>query len=207
MACSQCPLTLPYYNSAINQCQATDPTVNTTIVTCPTNYTYNSTTKQCVLTVTDSTLSQCPPSAPMWDTNKGACVTCQAGYTYNVGNKSCIPCADPANCGLVIVNKTCAYNYQWSNTTNSCQKCQLYQKYNNVTKICDNFCKPGEVYDSTFDICSGTVSNCPIGLVFDTNKMLCVCPQGANFKYNPDTDTCSSFCTATQQYNYLTQNC
>jgi hypothetical protein len=98
----------------------------------------------------------------------------------------CMPCPDPTACGVAVPqNTTCSYNYQWSYVTNSCQKCQIYQKYNNSTNQCDNFCQIGEVYNSNLDICSGTISNCPVGLVFDVNQLLCYCGEGPNYKYYP----------------------
>jgi hypothetical protein len=102
---------------------------------------------------------------------------------------------------------TCPYNYEWSTMTGSCQKCQPYQKYNTVTQKCDNFCQLGEVYNSNLGICSGTISNCPVGLVFDVNQMLCYCEQGPNFKYYPELEQCLVFCPTGQLYNYLTQVC
>lgn len=88
-----------------------------------------------------------------------------------------------------------------------CIKCLPYQKYNTQTKRCDNFCHTDQVYNSNYDICSGTVSKCPLGLLFNQQKLRCECSQGANYKYDSNNFTCTQFCKTNEYYDYLDQKC
>lgn len=101
MACSECPTNKPYFNSQTNQCQKNP--IQPPKITCPTNYTYDPQTQLCKLQVTDGTLSQCPPSTPLWDSSKGTCVACPSGSAWNSTAKKCAPCANPAQCGQTSV--------------------------------------------------------------------------------------------------------
>ena len=147
MACTQCPLDRPFYDSLTNQCVVQ---INQPIpIQCPTGFSYDSLTKQCKPTSNGGiTIAQCPPSTPLWDVIRGTCVACDPGYQFNPTTKSCVACPDAKNCGITIVqNQTCPTNYQWDASSNRCVRCELWQKWNSVTKLCDNFCRPGEVYD------------------------------------------------------------
>lgn len=208
MACSQCPLDRPFYDSLTNQCMV--QTIQPPPIQCPTGYAYDTQTQMCkLLPVINTTIAQCPPSTPVWDATRGACVGCNPGYQWNANSKTCVVCANPADCGAVIQvqNQTCPWNYQWSTSQSRCIRCEVYQKYNNITKMCDNFCRPGEVYDSNLENCHGTISRCPIGLIFDQAQLRCECPQGLNYKYFPDKDLCQVFCKSTEEYNYSDDKC
>ncbi len=144
MSCQQCPFDRPRYNALTNQCIGDTPIPQPQPIQCPAGSVYDPATQMCKpIQPTDGTLSQCPPATPVWDASRGACVGCTAGYQWNPINKTCVICANPADCGAIIQNTTCPYNYQWNPSQSRCTRCELYQKFNNITKTCDNFCKPG----------------------------------------------------------------
>jgi hypothetical protein len=86
-------------------------------------------------------------------------------------------------------------------------KCLPHQRFNNQSKKCEAFCRPGETFNSNLEVCSGTVSRCPIGLIFDQGELRCECPQGVNFKYDDNTRECSQACPQGEEYQYLDGKC
>lgn len=118
-------------------------------------------------------------------------------------------CADPSKCDpfVTAINTTCQFNYQWNSSLVKCVKCQAYQKFNATTRVCDSFCKPGEVYDWNYDTCSGTISKCPLGLVFNQNRLRCECSEGASYRYVDENNACERFCKSSEYYDYLDKVC
>lgn len=129
----------------------------------------------------------CPPGTPVWDAALGICTICPKDQTWNADRKLCI--ASGSNISQVTTT-SCEYNYQWDNSQGKCIRCLEYQKYNPTTKTCVNFCSQGQVYDSNYDICSSTISRCPVGLLFDAQRLVCYCAEGVNYRYNDETLKC-----------------
>lgn len=82
----------------------------------------------------------CPPQTPVWDSSLNICTACPRGQVWNSDKKACV-----VSDGTIIplTNSSCEYNYQWDNNLGRCIKCLEYQKYDNISKTCINFCKQG----------------------------------------------------------------